>query len=150
MNISPKVWVYLLYGLCTNSLPTLLLVFSASFLLGYTITATTQRPFLSWQTWDLLRIMYYGFRGFCQEFLQKHPGYTIYPIRFNGSAIESFFSQLKYITSGHLSGTNYATARAAVLTRGSVKGKRRNTDYRKVPLHIRKHDITKKHYHRKK
>ena len=41
---------------------------------GYTITTTTWRPFLSWQTWDLLRVMYYGFQGFCAEFLQKHPG----------------------------------------------------------------------------
>lgn len=86
--------------------------------------------------------MYYGFRGFCEEFLQKHPGYTIYPIRFNGSAVESFFSQLKYTTSGHLSWTNYATARAAILTRGSVKGKRKNTDYRKVPLYIKKTQIS--------
>lgn len=122
----------------------------AFFASGYTVTTTTGRPFLSWQTWDLLRVMYYGFHGFCEEFLQKHPGYTIYPIRFNGSAIESFFSQLKYTTSGHLSGTNYATARAAVLTCGSVKGKRKNTDYRKVPLYIRKHNLAKKHYHRKK
>lgn len=117
--------------------------------LGYKITTTTQRPFLSWQTWDLLRVMYYGFRGFCSEFLQKHPGYTIHPIRFNGSAVETFFSQLKFATSGHLSGTNYATARSSVLTRGSVKGKRKNTDYRKVPLYIRQHSLQKKRYHRK-
>ena len=138
------------YCACTLALPTPLLVIVASFLIGYTITTTTGRPFLSWHTWDLLRVMYYGFRGFCEEFLRKHPGYTIYPIRFNGSAIESFFSQLKYTTSGHLSGTNYATARAAVLTRGSVKGKGKKTDYRKVPLYIRKHNLAKKHYHRKK
>lgn len=117
--------------------------------LGYKITTTTRRPFLSWQTWDLLRVMYYGFRGFCSEFLQKHPGYAIHPIRFNGSAVETFFSQLKFATSGHLSGTNYATARSAVLTRGSVKGKRKNTDYRKVPLYIRQHCLQKKRYHRK-
>lgn len=116
---------------------------------GYTITTTSKRLFLSWQTWDLLRVMYYGFRNFCEEFLNKHPGYTIYPIRFNGSAIETFFSQLKFATSGHLSATNYATARAAVLTRGSVKGKHKHTDYRHIPLHIRKHNLTKKQYKHK-
>ncbi len=117
---------------------------------GYTITQTNERPFLSWQTWDLLRVMYYGFRQFSEEFLTKHPGYTIYPIRFNGSAIETFFSQLKYATSGHLSGTNYATARTTILTRGSVKGKGRRVDYLTAPLHIRKHKLTKTSYRRKK
>ena len=116
---------------------------------GYTIATTTRRPFLSWQTWDLLRVMYYGFQGFCAEFLQKHPGYTIYPIHFNGSATETFFSQLKFATSGHLSGTNYATARSSVLTRGSAKGKRKCTDYRKVPLYRRQHNLAKKLYQRK-
>ncbi len=65
--------------------------------------------FLAWQTWDLLRLMYYGFTGFTSEFLQKHPGYTIYPIRLNGSAIETVFSQLKYATGGNLMSTNYAS-----------------------------------------
>lgn len=36
------------------------------FYTGYTITMTSKRLFLAWQTWDLLRIMYYGFTGFCQ------------------------------------------------------------------------------------
>ena len=103
---------------------------------GYSITTTTRRPFLSWQTWDLLRVMYHGFRGFCSEYLQKHPGYTIHPIRFNGSAVETFFSQLKFTTSGHLSGTNYATARSSVLTRGSVKGKRKNRLSQSTTLHM--------------
>ena len=78
--------------------------------------------------------MYYGFRGLCEEFIQKHLGYTIYPVRINGSAVETFFSQVKHATSGHLSATNYATARSAVITRGSVHGKlrRHRGDYRNV------------------
>ena len=68
------------------------------------------------------------FPQFCEEFLNKHLGYTIYPIRFNGSAIETFFSQLKFATSRHLSATNYASAQVGVLTRGSVKGKHKHTE----------------------
>ncbi len=71
------------------------------FCIGYSITETASRPFLSWQTWDLLRVMVYGFRGFCEDFLRRNPGYTIYPVRLNGSAIETFFSQLKYPAGGH-------------------------------------------------
>ena len=94
--------------------------------------------------------MYYGFKGFCKAFLAKHPGYTVYPIRLNGSAIETFFSQLKYTTSGQLSSTNYATARAAILTRGSVAHKKRRPDtYRSTQLYIRKHPLKKTQYHRK-
>ena len=37
-----------------------------------------------------------------------------------------FFSKLKYNTSANLSGVNYASARAAILTRGSVQGNKRN------------------------
>lgn len=124
------------YSICTNNT-------------GYSITETSQRPFLSWQTWDLLRVMFFGFKDFCADFLERHPGYTIHPIRLNGSAIESFFSQLKHTTSNQLSSTNYATARAAILTRGSIQGKTCRTDYRKCPLHIRKHPLLKTEYNRK-
>ena len=93
--------------------------------------------------------MYYGFKDFCLDFLNRHPGYTIYPIRLNGSAIESFFSQLKHATSNLLSSTNYATARAAILTRGSVRDKAHRDDYRNCPLHIRKHDLLKSKYNKK-
>ena len=116
---------------------------------GYTITQTTNRPFLSWQTWDLLRVMYFGFKGFCEDFLSRHPGYTIYPICLNGSAVESFFSKLKYNTSANLSGVNYASARAAILTRGSVQGKKRNVDYRDAPMYLRTHKLQKLKYGRK-
>ena len=112
---------------------------------GYSITETASRPFLSWQTWDLLRVMVYGFQGFCEDFLHRNPGYTIYPVRLNGSAIETFFSQLKYTAGGHLSGVNYATARASILSRGSVKQKHSGA-YRSAPIHIRRHPIYKSKY----
>ena len=119
------------------------------FIIGYTITKTSSRPFLSWQTWDLLRLMYYGFKGFCEDFLTRNPGYVIFPIRLNGSAIKSFFSRLKHTTSGHLSGDNYANARASVLTRGSTEAKHSH-DYRDVPLCIRKHSLQKTKYRSQK
>ena len=53
-------------------------------------------------------------------FTSKYPDYAV---RLNGSAVETLFSQLKHATSGQLSGANYSTARAAILTRGSVSAK---------------------------
>ena len=116
--------------------------------LGYKITTTSRKEFLSWQTWDLLRLMYYGFMNLCADFTSAHPGYTIYPVRLNGSAVETFFSQVKHATSGQLSSVNYAIARGAVITRGSVHGKLRR--HRGAPLFIRKHDLKRKPYRRKK
>ena len=72
------------------------------------------------------------------DFTSAHPGYTIYPVLPNGSAIETFFSQVKHATSDHLSSVNYAIARGTVITIGSVHGKLRRHcgDYRNVPLFI--------------
>lgn len=115
---------------------------------GYSITEQTGKRFLSWQTWDLMRLMFYGFKNFCADFTTAHPGYTIYPVRLNGSAVETFFSQVKHATSGHLSSVNYASARAAVLTRGSIHGKQRRHrgDYRDAPLFIRQHALKRRPY----
>ena len=119
---------------------------------GYKITTTSEKEFLSWQTWDLLRLMYYGFKNLCADFVSAHPGYTVYPVHLNGSAVETFFSQVKHATSGQLSSINYATARGAVITRGSIHGKlrRHRGDYRSAPLFIRKHELKRKPYNRKK
>ena len=56
------------------------------------------------QTWDLLRIMIYGFHGLVVDFLAAHPGYHINPRRINGSGIETLFGQLKHTTGGNLTG----------------------------------------------
>ena len=89
----------------------------------YSITDPTSNKFLSWQTWDLMRrITWYGFKEFCEHFIQQYPGYAVYPLRLNGSAVETIFSQLKFITCGHLSAVNFATARANLITRYSVHG----------------------------
>lgn len=47
------------------------------------------------QTWDLLRIVFQGFIGLWEHFLSRYPGYLITPFCINGSAIESYFIQLK-------------------------------------------------------
>ncbi len=73
--------------------------------------------FLSWQTWDLMRmrICWYGFKEYCQEFLTSHPGYFVLPLRLNGSAIETIFSQLKHASRGSLTAVTYESARAQLL-----------------------------------
>jgi hypothetical protein len=54
-----------------------------------------QTVFLAWQTWDLLRLTIEGFLGYAEWFFAAHPGYYIVPVRYNGSAIETLFSQVK-------------------------------------------------------
>lgn len=72
------------------------------------------------QTWDLLQIMYRGFNGLCGHLLKNHPGYFISPLRINGSAVETIFSCLKYISGSNLSSTSYPTASAAFSTQREV------------------------------
>ena len=86
----------------------------------YSVTDPASKEFLSWQTWDLIRITWYGFKEFCESFIKQHPGYTVYPLWLNGSAVETIFSQ--FITGGHLSAVNYATARANLITCYGVHG----------------------------
>ena len=85
--------------------------------------------------------MYYGFVNFCEDFLKRNPGYTIYPIRLNGSAVETIFSLLKYASGGNLMSTNYASTRAV---KGAISGKSKGDDYRDAPLFIRQHALTRK------
>ena len=69
--------------------------------------------------------------------------YTIYPIRLNGSAIDTFFSK----SSTQLSSVNYAYGRGAAIIRRSVhvKLKRRHGDYRNAPLFICRHGLKQNH-----
>ena len=86
------------------------------------------------QTWDLLRITVYGFKGLIEDFSADHPGYYINPRWLNGSAIKTLFAQLKHTTGGHLSATNYATAKATLLTKSQAKGR---DEYRSAELYLR-------------
>lgn len=88
-----------------------------------------------------------GFRGFCEQFLLTNPGYFIIPVRINGSAIETYFSQLKYTARGQLSAINYATAQAALETSKDVSIKRpREADYRNAGLDINSVQLKKHKY----
>ena len=74
-----------------------------------------KEKFISWQTWDLLRITLYGYKKFRKAFIQRHPGYSVYSLQLTESAV--IFSRLKLITGGHLSAVNFAAARANFLIR---------------------------------
>lgn len=110
--------------------------------IGCSITQTTGRKFLSWKRWDLMKLMYWGFKDFITLFLKNHEGYVIYPVRLNGSAIETVFSQLKGITHGHLSARNYSSAVATLVTRGSIQNRKKRIQYRNAPLYFRKGERT--------
>ena len=86
-----------------------------------------------------MRIMVYGFAGLCDDFFTKYnDNFFIMPKRLNGSAIETLFSQFKYLTGGKLSSTNYATARAAYLMKVDIHGSHfGEKDYRNVDLYLR-------------
>ena len=101
------------------------------------IAACDVTQFLAWQTWDLTRLMVSGFKLFIQDFFRRHPNtdHYIIPVRLNGSAVETLFSQLKYCAGGHLSATNYATARSSILMKKVVRGHTvKDQEYRNVPL----------------
>ena len=86
-----------------------------------------------------------GFEGMCQNFLATNPGYFITPVRVNGSAIESYFSQMKYAARGQLSAANYQSAQAAIETSRAVSTKRpREADYRDAGLNIYPVQLKKK------
>ena len=107
---------------------------------GLRPSSSLERRFIAWQTWDLLRVCVYGFRAFCDDFLQRHPQYYIVPLKWNGSAVETLFAQFKRAAGGKLDSTNYATAREAYLLRRDAHGHRATQaarGYRDVPLYIR-------------
>ena len=69
--------------------------------------SSKERRFLSWQTFDLLRICVYGFQEFVESFLQEFPNNYIAPLKLNGSAVETLFSQFKFESDGKLTSVNY-------------------------------------------
>lgn len=102
--------------------------------------------FFVMQTWDLLRIMWFGFKRLVTDFTRENPGQHVNPKRLNGSAVETLFSQLKHTTSSNLTASNYETAKATLLTKLQSKGK---DDYRSDTLYFRQSDLTKKIMKRK-
>lgn len=104
------------------------------------------KAFLAWQTWDLMRIMWQGFKLLCRNFTTQNPGYYISPLRLNGSAVETLFSQLKFISHGDLSATRYPQALASLITKGSIRGQKvaGSCSYRDATLYVRQHELTKR------
>ena len=93
------------------------------------------------QTWDLMRLSYYGFIGFSKQFIAEHPGYYVTPLRVNGSAIETLFSQLKQGSGGTLTASSYSSARSKLLTKRAVHGPHVKDSYRDAPLYIRETEL---------
>ena len=82
------------------------------------------------QTWDLLQIMYKGFTGLCQHFL-NNPEYFISPLCINGRAVGTIFSSLKFISGENLSSINYPTSLAAFATQRDIaKNRYSEPEYR--------------------
>ena len=99
-------------------------------------------PSLTPQTWDLLRIAAYGLIGLQAEYSKHCPGGYMYPVKVNGSGVETLFSQMKFSTAGKLSGANYAQARRTLLMKSDVHGpKASRGDYRAAPLAIANEEI---------
>ena len=100
---------------------------------------------LCMQTWDLHRIMYYGFKAFATDYLGRHPRYYINPHDVNGSVIETIFSQMRHTAQQNLTASNYAWTRASLLSKWSLSGKRgKRDDYRKQPLHFKQTELRRR------
>jgi hypothetical protein len=114
---------------------------------GLVPTSPFQKSFLSWQTWDLMRVCWNGFYDYCQEFLQDHPEHYVTPLR--GSAIETIFSQLKHASRGSLTAVTYESARAQLLTCRNVHGPRTRDNYRDAPIYVKESELPLKKRPRK-
>ena len=113
---------------------------------GFNANDSKQNKFLSWQTWDLQRIMVYGLHELSTDFIATYGNnFFLSPKRLNGSSIETLFSQLKYISGGKLSAVNYQHAKDAYLLKVDIHGKHYGEpDYRNVPLYLRQWQNLKK------
>ena len=88
--------------------------------------------------------MFYGFTEFCKYFLEKYPGYYIWPLRLNGSALETIFSQLKFNMNGQLSSVNYPAALTTLKLKRRIHGRRGKFVYRRTPLYVREIQLKRK------
>ena len=89
--------------------------------------------------------LWYRFKNFCNDFTARHPGFYVAPLRLNGSAIETLFSQLKFISHGDLSATRYPQALASLITRGSIHSHpvAGSATYRDAVLYVCQHELKK-------
>ena len=82
--------------------------------------------------------------------LELHPGFFVSPLRANGSAIETIFSQLKHGSRGTLTAVSYGPARAQLLTRRTVHGPHTRDEYRDAPVYIKDSEFPSRKRPRKK
>ena len=88
-----------------------------------------------------MRLTWYGFLEYSKEFLSLHPGYYVAPLRANGSAVETIFSQLKHGSRSGLTAVSYGPARAQLLTKRHVHGPHIQDQYRDAPLYIHTNEL---------
>jgi len=101
---------------------------------------------LVFQTYDLLRVCNYGFLAFCEDFLHRNPAYYILPLKLNGSAVETLFSQFKYNAGGKLTSLNFATAKRSLMLKRDIHGHHSAAvGYRDVPLYTQEMPLRRKH-----
>ncbi len=99
-----------------------------------------ERRFLSFQTWDLLRLTVYGFASLVRRFHRDNPENYIIPKFVSGSPIESLFSQAKQRCGHKLTGMNYGPTLQTLAVSKDVTLKRKNDgegEYRNMTLNIR-------------
>ena len=71
------------------------------------------------------------------------------PLKISGSAVETLFSQFKYIAGGKLSSLNYATSKRTVMLRKDIHGHHKaNRGYRDVPLYTAEAPLRRQHRRR--
>ena len=92
----------------------------------------------------------YGFRSFCSYFLSQYPGYFITPVRINGSAVETLFSQYKYSAGGKLDSANYETVRAANLMKRTTSCHHSGKGYRDDDINTVELPLPHKQYGKRK
>ena len=58
--------------------------------------SNSRKAFLSWQTWDLMRLTNCGFKDLVDSFFRRHPDedYYIIPVRLNGSAVDKIKTEI--------------------------------------------------------
>jgi hypothetical protein len=102
--------------------------------------SSREKRFLSWQTFDTLRLDYYGYKALVEQFVRLHPNYYILPNRITGSPIESLFSELRYRSSGQLTAPMFSpTLKMIASGKATYYGKRksrRDFDYTNQTLHL--------------
>ncbi len=108
--------------------------------------STKERRFISWQTFDLIRLSIYGFMGLVQDFSLRFPGYYLVPHRINGSSVETVFSQVKQRVSGAVSSLNYESGARRLQVSASLGDTRKRKDeiaYRNASLAIKSAKLQK-------